>query len=78
MDGDEVVQLYIQYPTDERMPVIELKEFRRITVVKNNQKSVSFRVPIRELQKCSLNKNTWETVEGEYQIIIGGHSETSA
>ncbi len=74
MDGDEVVQLYIQYPTGERMPITELKQFKRITVLKKEQKVVSFKIPISELQKWSLTKNKWEIVEGTYQINIGSHS----
>ena len=36
MDGDEVVQAYIEYPKLERMPVKELKSFKRISLAKDS------------------------------------------
>ena len=36
MDGDEVVQAYIEYPQIDRMPLKELKGFKRVSVYKRS------------------------------------------
>jgi len=73
-DADEVAQVYIQYPTGERMPVTELKQFERVTVEKGKQQIVSFKIPIQDLQKWSLSKKRWEVQTGTYTLYIGSHS----
>lgn len=75
MDGDEVVQVYIQYPQGERMPLKELKAFKRIMVNKGSEKNISFHVPLTELQKWDLQKKKWILYPGEYHILIGSSSE---
>ena len=73
-DGDEVVQAYIQYPTGERMPLKELKAFKRVSVQKNGTKLVSFAIPVSELQKWDLPKRKWKLNKGSYKLILGSHS----
>lgn len=75
MDGDEVAQVYIQYPQGERMPLKELKAFKRIMVNKGSEKNISFHVPLTELQKWDLQKKKWVLYPGEYRILIGSSSE---
>jgi beta-glucosidase len=77
-DGDEVAQVYIQYPNGERMPIRELKEFKRVTVAKGGDKEVSFRIPVAELQKWDLQFGNWKLYPGEYQLLVGGNSRDVA
>ncbi|HZX57320.1 MAG TPA: glycoside hydrolase family 3 N-terminal domain-containing protein, partial [Mucilaginibacter sp.] len=51
MDGDEVVQAYIEYPKFDRMPIKELKGFKRVAVMQGGRRSVNIKIPIAELQK---------------------------
>ncbi|HEY4206497.1 MAG TPA: glycoside hydrolase family 3 C-terminal domain-containing protein, partial [Puia sp.] len=74
MDGDEVVQAYIQYPSLERMPVRELKGFRRVTITHGNSKEVKFAIPVSELQKWDLGKRQWQLYKGAYKVVLGSHS----
>jgi len=74
MDGDEVVQAYIQYPAVERMPVKELKAFKRVSVTRGNRKELRFSIPVSELQKWNLGKKQWELYKGTYKIVLGSHS----
>jgi beta-glucosidase len=74
MDGDEVVQAYIQYPNVERMPVKELKQFKRVTVKKDNEGEVRLAIPVSDLQKWDLNEHGWKLYKGKYNLIIGGNS----
>lgn len=72
--ADEVTQLYIQYPGIERMPLQELKAFRRTHITKGNEKTVAFTIPLTELQKWDMKENKWKLYPGDYTIQVGSHS----
>ncbi|MFN4312885.1 MAG: glycoside hydrolase family 3 N-terminal domain-containing protein [Chitinophagaceae bacterium] len=74
MDADEVAQVYIRYPNLERMPLKELKSFKRVHILKGQQKLIEWAVPIEELKKWDLSKGQWKLYPGEYGIQIGGSS----
>jgi beta-glucosidase len=74
IDGDEVAQVYIKYPSLERMPLKELKSFKRVTVTKGRERTIEFHIPVAELQKWDLQKQQWTIYPGEYNIVIGSHS----
>lgn len=76
-DGDEVVQAYVQYPAGERMPLKELKGFKRTTVKSGTEALVEFRIAVDELQKWDLQKHRWHLYGGEYTIVVGGSSMDS-
>jgi len=75
MDGDEVLQAYIQYPAMERMPLKELKGFKRVNVSKGSKQTVSIRIPLSDLQKWDLQKNQWQLYPGKYQLYVGSNAE---
>jgi len=73
--GDEVVQLYIQYPSLPGMPVKELKGFKRVSVNKSATEQVTFKISRRELQKWDMNAHAWKLYPGEYGIVLGSNSD---
>lgn len=73
-DGDEVVQAYVEYPDGERMPLRELKAFKRISLAKGTEKIISLQIPVAELQKWDMKERKWKLYEGEYRIVLGSHS----
>ena len=75
MSGDEVPQVYISYPDLERMPLKELKAFKRIHVAKGGEKTVHFRIPLSELQKWDLAAKEWKLYPGDYTISVGADSQ---
>lgn len=75
MDGDEVVQVYIGYPSLERMPVKELKAFKRVSIRKGMEQTIQFRIPVSELQKWDLKQKKWILYPGQYTISLGSHSQ---
>ena len=77
MDGDEVVQAYIRYPSLERMPLKELKAFKRITVTRGAEKELHFSIPVAELRKWDLKERTWKLYPGTYTLVVGSHSQDS-
>lgn len=70
-DGDELVQLYINYPEIERMPLKELKAFKKVWIGKKKNKEVSLAVPVAELQKWDEAARAWKLYAGNYEIYIG-------
>lgn len=74
MDGDEIVQAYIQYPNLERMPLKELKAFKRVSVAKGKEQIVQLNIPLQEFQKWDLSQHQWKIYPGDYTILIGSNS----
>ncbi len=76
MDGDEVIQAYIQYPNLDRMPLKELKGFTRISVKQNGEQITTIKIPVSELQKWDLQKNRFRLYQGNYKLLVGSDSAT--
>jgi len=74
MDADEVVQAYIEYPQIDRMPVKELKSFKRVSIAKGGAQSITLKIPVTELQKWDLAAHQWKVYPGEYKLILGDNS----
>lgn len=75
MDGDEVVQAYIQYPQIDRMPIKELKGFKRVSVARGGEQSATIKIPVKDLQKWDLKTNRWKTYPGAYKLVLGSSSQ---
>jgi beta-glucosidase len=74
MDGDEVVQAYIEYPSADRMPVMELKAFQRVTIQKDQGLDLRLSIPASELRKWDLATGKWKLYPGKYKMVLGSHS----
>ena len=74
MDGAEIVQGYIEYPNLERMPLKELKYFKRIDIAKGKSKRIKLGIPIVELEKWDLEKRDWKLYPGKYKLILGSNA----
>jgi beta-glucosidase len=75
MNADEVTQVYLQYPSLDRMPIKELKSFRRVYVQKGKESVVYFSIPVAELQKWDSRQAGWKLYPGEYKIGVGASSQ---
>ncbi|MGZ3751863.1 MAG: glycoside hydrolase family 3 N-terminal domain-containing protein [Mucilaginibacter sp.] len=75
MDGDEVVQAYIEYPQIDRMPIKELKSFKRVSVTKGGEQLVTINIPVKELQKWDMKSHGWKTYSGDYKLFLGDNSQ---
>jgi beta-glucosidase len=73
-DGNEVAQVYMQYPQLPGMPLKELKAFKKVSINKNNQALVSFSIPLSELKKWDDEKSGWKLYKGSYTVNIGSNS----
>ena len=75
MNGDEVVQAYIEYPQIDRMPVKELKSFKRVSVNTGADQSITIKIPVKELQKWDMISHSWKVYPGNYKLILGSSSQ---
>jgi len=75
MDGDEVVQTYIKYPQIDRMPIKELKGFKRVSVTKGGEQSITISIPVKELQKWDIKTHGWKIYPGGYKLVLGSNSQ---
>ena len=75
MDGDEVAQVYVQYPAADRMPLKELKAFKRVTVKKGTKKEIQFSIPVQELRKWDRKERKWKLYSGTYTLLVGSSSQ---
>jgi beta-glucosidase len=75
MDGDELVQVYVEYPRVDRMPLKELKAFKKVSIRKGDSKEVSLSIPLAELQKWDAVNHKWKLYNGTYTMAIGKSSE---
>jgi beta-glucosidase len=77
MNGDEVVQAYIQYPSIDRMPYKELKFFKRVSIIAGDEQTVYVKIPVKELQKWDLSTHKWKIYPGNYKLTLGSNSQDS-
>jgi beta-glucosidase len=75
MNGDEVVQAYVEYPQIDRMPVKELKSFKRVSVKAGADQTVAIKVPVKELQKWDMTSHAWKIYPGSYKLVLGSNSQ---
>jgi len=73
--GDEVTQIYIQYPSGNRFPLTELKQFKRITLLKDKVQKIEFKIPVSELKKWDDSKNELQLFKGTYHLYVGSNSQ---
>lgn len=73
-NADEVVQVYIHYPDADGMPLKELKAFKRISIKSKESASVSFTIPVSELQKWDDATHRWKLFSGNYTIVAGSNA----
>lgn len=73
-DGKEVVQLYVRdLVSSVETPIKQLKAFEKISLAKNEKRTVSLRVPISELYL--YNRDYQRVVEpGDFELQIGSSS----
>lgn len=75
VDGDEVAQVYIQYPSAAGLlPLKELKQFTRIHLQKGESRMANFSIPVTSLLKWNDKENKQDLFKGKYTLFIGSNS----
>ncbi|MBC7248162.1 MAG: glycoside hydrolase family 3 C-terminal domain-containing protein [Actinobacteria bacterium] len=75
MAGEEVVQLYVAYPSSRvERPVKELKGFARVRLAPGESRSVPFLLRACDLAYYDAEKGRWEVEETTYRLFAGSSS----
>jgi len=75
VDGDEVVQLYVQALSSRvQRPVKQLKGFRKIHTAAGQTLNVEFLLPVSELAFWDVTRECWCVESGAYSIMVGRSS----
>jgi len=70
-----VVQAYIEYPAIDRMPIKELRSFKRVSVTQGNEQTITLKIPVSELQKWDMATHKWKLYAGNYKLVLGSNSQ---
>jgi beta-glucosidase len=73
-DGNEVSQLYVQYPDAADQPVRQLRGFERILISSGSSSTVTFSIRRRDLSMWDVAAQEWAVVSGDYIFSVGASS----
>jgi beta-glucosidase len=75
IDGDEVVQLYVQsLGSRVKRPIKQLKGFRKIHTSAGQSQTVEFELPVSELAYWDVTRERFVVESGMYAVMIGRSS----
>ncbi|MGD8782680.1 MAG: glycoside hydrolase family 3 C-terminal domain-containing protein [Ignavibacteria bacterium] len=73
--GDEVIQVYVKdVEASVKVPIRQLKRFKRVTLEPNKTKEVGFTLPASELSFYDIESNSFIIEPGKFEIQIGSSS----
>ena len=74
-DGEEVVQLYVQRPSDARGPIKTLRGFQRVSIPAGQTVDVTIPLTARTFEWWSEGDQDMRPLSGEYKLLYGGDSQ---
>ncbi|HEY4431880.1 MAG TPA: glycoside hydrolase family 3 C-terminal domain-containing protein [Paenibacillus sp.] len=75
VDGDEVVQLYVQALNSRvKRPIKQLKGFEKVNIPAGQSHTVEFSLPAIELAFWDVTREQYCVENGEYKVMIGRSS----
>lgn len=78
MDGDEVVQLYLNRPDDANGPRKTLRAFKRVHIPAGATRTVSLPLTEETFNWWDTATNTVHPLKGSYKLLYGGSSDDRA
>lgn len=73
-DGDEVVQIYLNKPSDLEGPAKTLRAFKRVAIPAGKTVSVTFELSEKQLVWWDTVANWQSFHAGSYELLVGGSS----
>jgi beta-glucosidase len=70
-DGDEVAQLYLEFPDNPGVPRLALRGFERVHLAAGKTKNLEFHLSPRDLSSVSENGER-RVLAGQYRVNVGG------
>lgn len=73
--GKEVIQLYVSKKDSKiKRAEKELKGFAKVNLEKDDNKTATIQIPVKELAFYNVNSKSWEVEKGTYTLKIGNSS----
>lgn len=76
-DGEEVVQVYLRKQGDAEGPLKTLRAFKRVNIPAGQTVDVTFELKDKELEWWDAESNTVRVSAGDYDVLVGGSSQTA-
>lgn len=76
--GDEVAQVYVQYPDGRGLPLKELRYFERKEIAPAGSYEMKISIPIQQLEKWDVESGKMTVPKGTYHLFAGGNSMADA
>ncbi|EGD72488.1 hypothetical protein PTSG_00514 [Salpingoeca rosetta] len=73
-DGEEVVQLYLGFPSSAGEPPKQLKGFSRVLVSQGGARTVTFNLTDRDFSIWDTSSHAWKKVKGIFNVYVGASS----
>ena len=74
-EGDEVAQVYVHdVKAPVKMPINQLKRFKRVTLAPGEKKTLTFKIPASEFSYYDTATNDFKTDPGQWEIQVGSSS----
>jgi beta-glucosidase len=74
VDGAEVAQLYVQYPSAAKQPVRQLRGFEKVTLSAGQQKDTTINIRRRDISFWDTFAQKWALASGTYTFSVGSSS----
>jgi len=76
LKGDEVAQVYVHdVDATIKVPINQLKRFKRITLAPGESKTMIFKIPASEFSFYDIKTNDFKTELGKFEIQVGSSSK---
>jgi len=75
VEGYEVVQLYVAFPSAAGEPPIQLKAFKKIYLAPGNSQMVSFYLSDKDLSIWDVMSHSWLKQTGTFTVYVGTSSQ---
>lgn len=74
VDGAEVPQLYIGYPSMANQPIRQLRGFERVEIEAGGQTTTTFSLRRRDISYWDVVAQKWAVAAGQYNVYVGASS----
>lgn len=74
VDGNEVSQLYVQFPDEADAPLRQLRGFERTFITTGSTETVTFSVKRRDLSYWDVASQEWAIPSGDFVFSVGASS----
>ena len=73
-DGDEVIQVYIRRPADQKGPLKTLRAYQRVSLKAGETKYIELDFPRERFECWDAKTNTMRVIPGRYELMVGTSS----